>query len=69
MKKKIALGMMLMLMLLSFGGCYVGIGGDDRGRAHHDQGQNYHGYNSNYHEDGGSHTDRDYDEGESHGRE
>jgi hypothetical protein len=66
MKKKVALGMMLMLVLLSVGGCYVGIGGDGGSRAHHDQAPNYHGYDNKYHEDGGSHTDRDYDKGGSH---
>ena len=41
MKKKIVLGMMSMLMLLSVGGCYVRVGGYGRDREYNDHDGNY----------------------------
>ncbi len=45
MKKKTALGVMLIFTLVFVGGCFFPVGGYGRGRAPHARGGYYHGYN------------------------
>jgi hypothetical protein len=51
MKKKILPVMMLMIMLLSVGGCYFAVGGYGWDTYHGHDGY-YQGYNGSYHGDG-----------------
>jgi hypothetical protein len=69
MKKKIVLGIMLMLMLLPAGGCYFAVGGYGWDRESHDHGGYYNGYNGYYHGDGGYNKGRDSYRGGWHDRD
>ena len=66
MKKKIISGMMLIFILLSFGGCYFAVGEHDWDRDHHDHDGYYHGSTGNYHGSGGYYRGRDNYRGEWH---
>jgi hypothetical protein len=68
MKKKILSVMMLMIMVLSVGGCYFAVGGYGWDGAHHDHGGYYQGYNGSYHGDGGGYY-RDHYRGGWHDRD
>jgi hypothetical protein len=69
LKKKIALGMVLMLMLLSTGGCYFAVGGYGWDGASHDRGAYYHSNHGYYHGDAGYYRSRENYRGGWHGRD
>ena len=77
MKKKIVLGMMLMLMLLPVVGCYFAVGGYGWDRDHHahdgyyrdSNNGNYHGYNGYDQRSGGYNRGRENYRGGWHDRD